>query len=234
MSAVPRLPETMSAARLLTVCLAAEDCAAGYRADALCAPDRRRLAEHPQLAKRPDWQTSRFLRRIMQDDGCGCLSHSGGCAAWSPAGSGIDLETLRPRRFNAWAELVCSADEQNWLRQHGATTEAHYLLWTLKEALLKAAGLTWADLPRVGLRRRSADWVLTGGGQNWYGEAVRINRSHLAACVWPPALADTVYWQAFGAWQQADIQVLAAFRQPVCLPHLPQVKTTSETLSRLL
>lgn len=203
----------MSAPRLLTVCLAAEDCAAGYRAEHLCAADRHRLAEHPQLAGQTGWQTARFLRRQMQDDGSGCLSHSGGCAAWSPAGSGIDLETLRARRFEAWPKLVCTADEQIWLRQHGNTAEAHYLLWTLKEALLKAAGLAWADLPRVGLRRRAANWVLAGGDRpNWCGEAVRINRSHLAACVWPPELADGVHWQAFGAWQQADIQVLAAFR----------------------
>lgn len=199
--------------RPLTVCLAAADCAAGYRAERLCATDRRRLAAHPRLAEQSGWQTARFLRQQMRDDGCGCLSHSGGCAAWSPAGSGIDLETLLPRRFDAWLELVCTADEPAWLRQHGATAEAHYLLWTLKEALLKATGLTWADLPRVGLYRRGADWVLAGGGrQNWYGEAVRINSSHLAACVWPSELADSVHWQTFGTWQQADIQVLAAFR----------------------
>lgn len=195
---------------VLEILLAAPDCAAAYRAETLSAADRERLNRRPQTAARTDWQVSRFLRAQAGADGC--ISHSGGCAAWAPQGAGVDIETLRPRRFagHGW---VYRADEREWLRLRGGTAADYYVLWTLKEALLKAAGREWADLGHVGLRRTGQDWQLHDGADGiWHGCAVLVDGSHIAACVWPPPLAQTVRWRGFGAWEHVPVREQAVFR----------------------
>ena len=199
--------------RCLTVYLAAADGAAHYRPQQLCAADRQRLADNPLLGKRPGWQVSRFLRQQAGLAATTCLSHSGAHAAAVAAGAGVDIETLRARRFEHWLQWPCSADERQWLQQRGGRTQDYYVLWTLKEALIKAAGLEWADLGRVGVRQSAGGWQLHAGSTpHWQGRSVEISRSHVASCVWPADGADEVYWQGFGVWQQAKLEMLAVFR----------------------
>ena len=69
------------------------------------------------------------------------LSHSGGCAllAVSDADVGADLERLRPAPMRT-AGRVFAPEELDWLAAGEDGDARFFTLWTLKEALLKAAG----------------------------------------------------------------------------------------------
>ncbi|EEZ76872.1 hypothetical protein NEILACOT_03063 [Neisseria lactamica ATCC 23970] len=94
--------------------LADESAAAAYRESCLDDADRARLLRAPELAGRTDWRVSRFLK---QQGGKICsLSHSKGRAAVLVCSGGtvcgVDIETVRPRNFQALAEWVCSPEER--------------------------------------------------------------------------------------------------------------------------
>ena len=69
------------------------------------------------------------------------LSHSGGCAllAMSDGDVGADLERLRPAPMRT-AGRVFAPEELDWLAAGEDGDARFFTLWTLKEALLKAAG----------------------------------------------------------------------------------------------
>ena len=207
--------------------LAGPDCAAGYRPQDLSDADRALLAAHPTRGGSTDWQVSRFIKQ--QAGTVSSLSHSRDHAALALAHGfavGIDLEALRPRRFAHWREWILHADECRWLEENGADAANHYLLWTLKEALLKAAGLVLADMAAVGLRRSdNGVWQLHANGENWAGKVFAIGNSpllsgcqaaageqaFLLAAVWPGSLKVQIHWQGFGRWRQPAYRQLAAF-----------------------
>lgn len=186
----------------VTLYLAAADYASAYRAEHLDAADCRRLAAHPQRAVQTDWQVSRALK---QNAGAvlSSLSHSGGHAV-AAAGNGrigVDLEVLKPRDFSAWADWVLAADEPQWLAEQGDGSTVHYALWTLKEALVKAAGLTLADMAAVGVFRQPEGWRLRACGADWRGRVWLLAGGFLLACVWDGATEPNWHWQTFGMWQ---------------------------------
>jgi 4'-phosphopantetheinyl transferase len=135
-----------------------------YRRDSLRPEDMARaLAARSPRAER-DWQVSRavlteaLLAWPQGADPALSLAHSQGHAvvALAPTGwrVGVDLESMRPRDFAALARWCCTAEEQAALAACDAASRPRvfYLLWTLKEAFIKAAGLRFpADMRAVGL-----------------------------------------------------------------------------------
>ena len=134
-----------------------------YRPQALSPEDARRAPAIRSAKALLDWRVSRALLQSVRTAGATpqalSLSHSGGHAlcAQAPADRavGADLERIRPRDIHALAAWVCSAAEQAWLRDAASLPlrqTRFYLLWTLKEAFIKAAGLDFpADMASVGL-----------------------------------------------------------------------------------
>ncbi len=137
--------------------LAGPDAAARFDPDAQSFEDRRRW-ERAQLSPRgSDWAVSRaLLAQAVPGERARSLSHSGGFAALAvgPAGSrlGVDLERVDPRRDpRRLARFAFDAREAEQLEalSGAARNERFYALWTLKEAAIKALGLTLLQ----GLRR---------------------------------------------------------------------------------
>ena len=215
------MPTRLSPKPILRLYLATPDCAARYRAELLDAADRLHLSRHPARAAQTGWRASRFLKQQAVADGfsgnpnfSGSLSHSGGHAVLAVPSAdfpvGVDLERLRPRRFDAWPDWVLQASEVQWLQSHADSAD-YYALWTLKEALLKAVGLGLADMPQVGLRQEGRDWRLCAGGCFWQGAVFLLGGEWLCGAVWPPGVAAEWEWHGFGAWQAVEKQLLYRF-----------------------
>jgi len=174
----------------------ANPCAARrYCAQALSGRDAAR-AQHPRSARaRLDWQVSRALLQSLGADPAGAarsLSHSHGHAVClsAPSGwrAGIDLERTKPRDVMRLAEWVCSPAEQRWLEQgsHAERLQRFYLLWTLKEAFTKAAGLSFpAALPTVGVAACApAGFVLQAPPGVWQACSWQVEPDWVLSYVW--------------------------------------------------
>ncbi|WP_086067798.1 4'-phosphopantetheinyl transferase family protein [Bordetella genomosp. 8] len=137
------------------------------------------------------------------------LSHSGGHAivAVAPAGwqVGVDLEALRPRDTARLAPWCCSEEEAGALASGAVDADrlrAFYLLWTLKESFIKAAGLAFpADMRRVGLTGAG----LPGAGLSWAGWRLRAPGSRWRA--WSAIVDDA--WMVSVAWRAPDTANMA-------------------------
>ena len=215
------MPTRLSPQHTLRLYLAAPDCAAHHHAGLLDAADRAYLVRHPARAAQTGWQVSRFLKQQAAADGfsgspnfSGSLSHSGGHAVLAVPSAdfpvGVDLERLRPRRFDAWPDWVLHADEASWLQQHAELAD-YYALWTLKEVLLKATGQRLADMPQTGLRPNGDGWRLCAGGRLWQGAVFLLDGAWLCSVVWPQEVAAKWIWHGFGEWQAVEKQLLYRF-----------------------
>ncbi|WP_373796134.1 4'-phosphopantetheinyl transferase superfamily protein [Neisseria dentiae] len=173
------------------ICLIADNrTAALYRPDALNEADRLRVQRNPALATRTDWQVSRYLKQQAPLPVCS-LSHSKGAAALlcgcGAIKAGTDIEAMRPRDFAALAGWVATENERRILSANGWQADGFYRLWTLKEALLKAAGLDFpADMMRVGLQTFSDGLTClhVNGRRGWQGISTTVNGSWMLSCVW--------------------------------------------------
>ena len=174
--------------------------AADYRSDCLDEADAQRLARTPALAQRQDWRVSRCLKQHAPAPLLS-LSHSRGHAALlcgTDQTAGVDIETLRPRDFAALAAWICSPDETAWLAHKGWQAEDFYALWTLKEALIKAAGLDFPeDMAAVGLIPHSHTLHVRGAG-GWYGLTAQVGAEHMLACVWRDPDVWAPQWLCYG------------------------------------
>jgi 4'-phosphopantetheinyl transferase len=118
------------------------------------------------------------------------LSHRAGHAlvATAPPGwrVGVDLETLRPRDVERLARWCCGEQEIGQLLRldEAGRLEHFYVLWTIKEAFVKAAGLAFpADMKRVGL----AGAALRAPPGCWYAASWAIGAAWIASAVWTDA-----------------------------------------------
>jgi 4'-phosphopantetheinyl transferase len=97
------------------------------------------------------------------------IAHAGAwvlCAVASDGAVGVDLEPLTTRaRLPRWS-AVFDAQE----RSAAATARAALAIWTCKEAVLKAAGGTLAELPNVRVRGRQVEFR----GQRWHCRSPRV------------------------------------------------------------
>ncbi|MDO5102375.1 MAG: 4'-phosphopantetheinyl transferase superfamily protein [Lautropia sp.] len=121
------------------------------------------------------------------------LSHSQGHAVLAsanfPTKLGVDLEAVRLRDYRRMLPFFVSPDEDEWWQQQPDPGLAFYRLWTIKEALLKAQGLSFpADLPKVGLRRdddcASGLRLEAPGSCRWQGTSAVLDGRWLLSCVW--------------------------------------------------
>src|SRR5690606_17215670 len=127
---------------------------------ALSPDDRAREAARLSARKAYEWRVSRALqRRLLHPYRSSSLSHSAGHALWAASSLqeqiGVDLERIRVIDELALAELIARDDEKRLLRrwQGQDRTRFFFRLWTLKEALVKAAGGDFpADMLQVGIR----------------------------------------------------------------------------------
>ncbi len=128
-------------------------CHTQYDAHRLNPMDQLRVKQHPQLAQRIDWQSSRFLKQQLPPNHIQLsLGHKKGHAALIASTEpkdtlGIDIEYAKQRDFLALSTLCCSCIEQQWLAQQTNVQQAFYQLWTLKEALIKAYHGQLSDMP---------------------------------------------------------------------------------------
>ncbi|HUH58913.1 MAG TPA: 4'-phosphopantetheinyl transferase superfamily protein [Candidimonas sp.] len=175
--------------------------AAHYRADRLSSDDAHR-ASHPRSARaQADWEVSRALlhasRAATASSPCAeSLSHSRQHAVVAHAMPGwrlgIDLECVRPRRVLDLAEWTCCAGEIAWLRAEAdpqCRLRRFYILWTLKEAFIKAAGLSFpADLCLYGLDQTpGASLSLRAPLGVWHARTYAMGAGWIASVVWSPA-----------------------------------------------
>ncbi|VFR38019.1 4'-phosphopantetheinyl transferase superfamily domain protein [plant metagenome] len=192
------------------------DWEARYDVAVLRPADRSRAEQWRSRNALRDWRVSRALLSWTSND-AGleaaanvCLSHRSGHAlvALGPEGIalGVDLEQCLPRDIGAFAQWVCSAHERDALQALNAPERLHwfYVLWTLKEAFLKAAGLDFpADMPRVGLQGPGplADASLAAPPGMWRAQVYQPQEAWVAAVVWrvergvaPPCVDDAPMW----------------------------------------
>ncbi|SSW69231.1 4'-phosphopantetheinyl transferase family protein [Achromobacter agilis] len=188
-----------------------------YRIHDLSEDDLRRARAIRSSKALDDWQVSRALLRDIRMElapgGVTSLSHSGGHAvcASGPAASalGADLERIRLRDVLRLAEWVCSPAEQEVLaRLEGPGRLEHfYLLWTLKEAFIKAAALDFpADMAAVGLAGPEGKWRLRAPPGQWQACSYRLGAEWVASVVWHAAADRAIR----PAWRTATGCVLPA------------------------
>ncbi len=106
------------------------------------------------------------------------IAHAGGwvaCALASAGAVGIDIEPLARRAALPHWRSVFDADEL--AAAHSA--RAALSIWTTKEAVLKAAGAAFADLPQVSVRGRRVRF----GGLRWHCRAPRLAPGMVARLV---------------------------------------------------
>lgn len=208
---------TDAAERMIRLVFGGPEWAGRYDEAELSSSDRPRapLPRSPRAER--EWRVSRALAaRLRREcrvspDSPVMLSHSAGHAlvALAPPGVriGVDLERCRPRDVAALAQWVCSSDERQALAEQPSgegRLRLFYLLWTLKEALVKAADLAFpADMARVGLRWRDGEPVLVAPAGRWRAEVHALGQEWVAAVVWDgEAALDGSDWKTerIGAW----------------------------------
>ncbi|MGB3435886.1 4'-phosphopantetheinyl transferase family protein [Achromobacter sp.] len=192
-----------------------------YRSQDLSAEDAARAPALRSSKAQGDWRVSRALLQSVRQAAAGAatsLSHSGGhavCAA-APQGwaLGADLERIRPREVLRLAEWVCAPAEREALAglQGAAQLELFYLLWTLKEAFIKAVGLDFpADMASVGLAPDGkAGWRLRAPPGPWRACSYRLGDDWIASVAWRAQADDAArpQWRAGAACVLPPLAIL--------------------------
>lgn len=144
-----------------------------------------------------DWRVSRALLAAMPSgQDLLSLSHSQGHALCVSARNevllGVDLERIVPRDTLGFGRWVCSGSEQQALMDLALDpdrqAEYFYLLWTVKEAFVKAAGLDFpADMGKFGFDGSPASGLnnlrLRSPVGAWWAQAWHLEPDWMAAVV---------------------------------------------------
>jgi phosphopantetheinyl transferase len=118
------------------------------------------------------------------------LSHSGDriAIAVSDEEIGVDVECLRPLpHADDVARHVFHARELAWLARQPRPLHAFFRLWTLKEALLKAAGTGFSHPPKLLVwEELDAPWATaTFAGRTWLGATRLLEEAALLSVALP-------------------------------------------------
>ncbi|HEX6364327.1 MAG TPA: 4'-phosphopantetheinyl transferase superfamily protein [Albitalea sp.] len=148
------------------------------RYDPSCAPHRWRFAHGP--AGKPS-VASPFAYRFN-------LSHSGRATAIAVADEEVGVDIERHRALPAGpaiAERVFHPRERRWLAAQPSFETAFLRLWTLKEALLKAAGTGFSRPPQEACwDELDAPWLhATFAGERWTGTWRCLGEATVAVAV---------------------------------------------------
>ena len=131
----------------------------------LCAPRRLLSRRDKKLAcaraHLREFRVSRALKARFKKRGEFCISHKSAdgktivAVGFARQKFGLDLEILKPRDFAAASEFCFNAFERELLAaaDESEKTLVFYKIYTIKEALIKARGLGFYALARVGLAR---------------------------------------------------------------------------------
>lgn len=98
------------------------------------------------------------------------------CALASDGAVGVDIEPLASRVAVPGWQAVFDAQEQ---RAAARSPRAALAIWTAKEAVLKAVGATFVELPQVRVRGRRVEFR----GRRWHCRAPRIAPGTIARLV---------------------------------------------------
>ncbi|KGD92206.1 4-diphosphocytidyl-2C-methyl-D-erythritol kinase [Achromobacter sp. RTa] len=193
-----------------------------YRIENLSADDLRRAQAVRSAKAQGDWRVSRALlhevRAELPPGGATSLSHSGGsavCAATSAARPlGADLERIRPREVLRLADWVCTPEERGVLAGlDGARQLQHfYLMWTLKEAFIKAAALDFpADMASAGLAAGpDGAWRLRAPPGRWKACSWRLGDEWISSVVWDVGTGESIrpLWRTVTGCELPAVTVL--------------------------
>jgi phosphopantetheinyl transferase len=163
---------------------------------------KRRVLSHyrPEVAP-ADWrfETNAWGKPAVSAPGLAAmphfnLSHSGDAIALavSDADIGVDIEGLRPlRNADGLARHVLHPRELAWLDAQPARLPAFFRLWTLKEALLKAAGTGFSHPAReLAWQGLDAPWATADfAGRTWLGATRAIDALTILAIAAPACQA---------------------------------------------
>jgi len=174
--------------------------AGAYRVSDLRGDDVRRAAQPRSAKAQRDWQVSRALLhsvRTEDNDSVHSLSHKQGHAVCAVAPTawqiGVDMERIVPRDVMRLAAWTCSAQEQHRLAEMKEPSRLlhFYLLWTLKEAFIKADnGVFPRDMARLGLLYDEAGQSkLRAPTGRWHACAWRLEPDWLVTLVWQAPVA---------------------------------------------
>jgi 4'-phosphopantetheinyl transferase len=200
-----------------------------YSPHALSVADQVR-ANHPRTPKvELEWRVSRaLLAHVRQStalvESALSLSHSQGHALCGQTIAGVhlgvDLERLRPRDVRGLAAWICDTGECDALERlshdQDKQSEFFYLLWTLKEAFIKAARLRFpVGMRTVGLRLIPGQAArLRAPEGRWQARAFRLDHDWVAAVVWRndvhPAITGTI-WHAGPASRMPACRLLGSW-----------------------
>lgn len=192
-----------------------------YDSAQLSLADSKRAGQWRGPKAEREWRVSRALlqtlRPLASSTGVTSLSHSAGHALCilAPAGweVGVDLEPLRPRKVLALAQWACDEEEKTVLSglAGDAQQEAFYLLWTIKEAFVKAAQLQFpSDLRSVGLAGGIGNKAtLRAPGEGWRAQTWRLGADWVASVVWRAPVQTDAQWE----WQAGPASTVPERRQ---------------------
>lgn len=200
-----------------TLYYASPDFARFYSSSQLSHTDQIHLRHHAHREQHIQWQVSRALKAFAPCEQ-GILSHSQNHAAWlvmehACSGSlkmGMDLEYIKNRDFSIWHDWILSPDEHAWLHAQHGTIFAYLALWTLKESLIKANHLDWADLPHVGLKKQQNNWQLSANGQSWHGSVWCLTHRFILAVTHNQATH--IHLHGLGNWANVAPQLIFHFQ----------------------
>lgn len=115
--------------------------------------DKTRLKKSPNLALKENFRTSRALKDEFKKRGHFSISHKDDLCMVGfsrKKGFGVDLERLEERDFSKVVDFCFNDDEKELFLKSDEKLKTFYMIYTAKEAIIKANDLGFSNLLDVG------------------------------------------------------------------------------------